>query len=537
MSLPVPELPNPYDWRRHRPRVEITRANVEEVAGDLCQGGSGVLLAGRGLGKSVFLRQLHAELEKQPGVVALLFAAPPPKLTVEALIRALAKKLGVPLAEPFDTHEVMEAYLSRDDAADHVVLLYDEFDRYARSRTAPADPPGRDFFNNLESMRRDYPEVGILAAGSIGVFLFRDALGSSFLARADRVRLPPFEPEEVARLARAFAERGRPLDDEILAAVGLMTGGNPALVTYAFQGLWDEPQPTLDATAEIFARFSRSNEEFLRDFQLSFASPELSEAPQRIWELIQNAEGPISHGELRRACVSANGILALRFTDVLDLLEAAGLVRITGSVRADPVVVHPVASILSLPSASAPMPAPDLRERLRRDLETLLARLHAASADFFRPAPQQRSKQLVPESVFASFLALGFGLLGWAVEREAQRAAGRTDLLLSWNGSEERVIVEVKIWGRKDYREAHRQVRCYWSADVEAAAVVMITDAEIADWPAVYRESCLLPWDVEADAERFDASPIRARFATTSATPDEMMAPIDHYLLRLSRRR
>ncbi len=535
MSPSSQELPNPYDWRRHRPRVEILRPNVEEVALDLCRGGSGILVAGRGLGKSVFLRQVHAALRQRSDVLAVLLSAPPPSLTVEAMIRALARKLGVALEDPMDTHEVMQAHLASGSAKPRVVLLYDELDRYGRRRDPALPPPGRDFFNNLESMRRDLPEVGILAAGSIGVFTFRDALGSSFVARANRVRLAPFGPPEVARLARPFAERGQSLDDECTEAVELLTGGNPALVTYAFQELWSEPRQDAGAVAAIFRRFRRSNEEFLRDFQLSFAAPELSQAPQRIWELVSSSGGEIRHAELERAAEPMDGTLKLEIRDVLDLLEAAGLVRITGSIDADPVRARPVAGILGLPRASQPIAG--LRNRLRADLELLMARLHAAAADFFRPGGEGEGKKLVPESVFSGFLALGFDLLGWQADREVQRGAGRTDLRMRWNGSEEHVLVEVKIWGRHDFQRVHQQVLDYWTAGARAAAVVMITDADLADWPAVYSATCLVPQGVAAEAESVAGSPVRARFAATSRTSDELLADVDHYLLRLPRRR
>ncbi len=529
-----PELSNPYDWRRHRPQVEIARPNVEEVALDLRRGGSGILVAGRGLGKSVFLRQVHAALRQHSEIHSVLISAPPPSLTVEAMIRALARKLGVAVEDPMDTHEVMQAHLASGSAATRVALLYDELDRYGRRRDA-AVAPGRDFFNNLESMRRDFPEVGILAAGSIGVFTFRDALGSSFVARANRVRLAPFGPPEVASLARPFAERGQALNDECLEAVELLTGGNPALVTYAFQELWTEPRLDAVAVAEIFRRFRRSNEEFLRDFQLSFAAPELSLAPQRIWDLVSSSGGEIRHAELERAAGPMDGALKLEIRDVLDLLEAAGLVRVTGSVDADPVRVRPVAGILGLPRGSRPIAG--LRNRLRADLELLLARLHAAAADFFRPGGEGEGKKLVPESVFSGFLSLGFDLLGWQANREVQQGAGRTDLRLRWNGSEEHVLVEVKIWGRHDFRRVHQQVLDYWTAGARAAAVVMITDADLADWPEVYSETCLAPWGVTAEARSVEGSPVRSRFAATSRTSDDLLAEIDHYLLRLPRRR
>ncbi len=58
-------------------------------------------------------------------------------------------------------------------------------------------------------------------------------------------------------------------------------------------------------------------------------------------------------------------------------------------------------------------------ERFLHDLEALLTKLHRASADFFRSGRGGQGKRLVPESVFAAHLTLGFELLGWRVEREA----------------------------------------------------------------------------------------------------------------------
>ena len=192
-------------------------------------------------------------------------------------LRALAQRLGSPVEAPLDPHEVIEASLSGDGAPGRIVLLFDEFDRYAgtpASLTA-ADHPGRDFFNSLEAMRRDFPQVGVLAAGGIGVFVFRDALASSFLARADKVRLAPFGREELVRLARPFADDGRELDGEVLDALELLTGGNPALATYGLQGLWEIPRLTARDVATVFSRFEERQAEFLRDFQLSFAPDHL----------------------------------------------------------------------------------------------------------------------------------------------------------------------------------------------------------------------------------------------------------------------
>lgn len=521
---------NPYNWRGNRPQVEVSRPGVEAVALDLKRGGSGVLLAGRGMGKSVFLWQVHAFLQELPDVLPVFFPGPPEELTVPACVRVLARRLGIDKPDLLDTQEVIETVLEMN-AGKTLVLIYDELDRYAHVGSTPADAAGRHFFNNLEVMRRNHePRLGILAAGSIGVFLFRDVLGSSFIARADAVRTTPFDPMELRELTRPFTERGTLLSDSVLDAIAMASGGVPALVTYGLESLWPIDDPTEIHVSEIYAGFQVRHREFLRDFQKAFADPDLSQAPRRVLELIQESGGMVSHAQLRHACAAPDGVLRLRFDDALDLLQAAGLVRLEGSIRADPIRARPVASILTLPDTPSRVAEP--HQRLREDLEQLLSRMHAAGADFFRPV---RDKELVPEAVFATYLALGFDLLGWQVEREAQLGAGRTDLKLRAAGSGELAVIEVKIWGRQ-HSGVHRQVESYWSVEVAAAAVVMLTDRDIPDWPRAYRADCLTRDGLEAVLETRPGSPIRARFAATSTTPDGMEARVDHFLLRIPRR-
>jgi hypothetical protein len=126
-------------------------------------------------------------------------------------------------------------------------LLFDEFDRYARlPKDEMESRPGRDFFNSLESMRRSPPRsgsVGVLAAGSIGSFVFRDVLGSPFIDRARRLLLSCFDREQLAALAVPFAERGQEFPPEVREALLLASGGNPALTTYGLGELWPQDHP------------------------------------------------------------------------------------------------------------------------------------------------------------------------------------------------------------------------------------------------------------------------------------------------------
>ena len=126
-------------------------------------------------------------------------------------------------------------------------------------------------------------------------------------------------------------------------------------------------------------------------------------------------------------------------------------------------------------------------------------------------------------------------VFGWQVEREAQHGAGRTDLKLRWNGGRDLAVVEVKIWGRPRYQEAHRQVEGYWSARVRAGAVVMLTDAEIDDWPRACRHRCLGEGIREVEVDLPGDSPTRARKTWTSTTADGTAVQVDHFLLRIPR--
>ncbi|MCP4660642.1 MAG: hypothetical protein GY856_35020 [bacterium] len=539
---------NPYDWQSHKPQVKVPRPALAKVAKTLGRGGSAVVLGGRGMGKSVFLQQVCTSLEREMRVVVV--PAPPPELTVRACLDKLADALGVP-AGAIDSRKILDSYFARGDAPKRLVLLFDEFDRYAEKADHRAtNPPGRGFFNDLEATRRDLRPLGVLATGSIGVYVVRDILGSSFLARALHVTLSSFERLEVSRLARPFAERGKTLPEEVLDALQLATGGIPALVTFGLEQLWElSRRPVERDIADIFAEFREEHGEYLRDLLRSVSDPQLSEAPRRVWELIRSRPGPLSRAVLEEAVDGGNGNpplvplrgnppfvplrgnLDLDLVDALRLLQATGLVRFASSFYADPVTAHPVAGLLNLPTSSPP--GERLREELVRDLGRLLAKLHGSSADFFRPTD---GKRLVPEAVFAAYLALGFEFLGWQTEREAQNAAGRTDLKLRRNGSPKLVVIEVKIWGRNDYREAQQQIESYWTAEVAAGAVVQLTDAEIPDWPESYRRECLESCVTSVETQSLVDSPIRARLACVSETADGLTAHVDHLLLRLPRR-
>jgi hypothetical protein len=520
--------PNPYryDLRDLDPGVEVPRdALITQAADTLRGGGIAYLLGGRGMGKSVFLRQLERHLRGQPGAHVVLITGPAE--TLERTLQKLARKLALATDPGYlDVEEILDRYLA-SSPNETLILLFDELDRYA----ATGQAQGRGLFNALETARQDARgRLGLFAAGGLGFFLLKDQLGSNFLSRADRLVLTPFKDPELRRLAQPFAQRHRPLSQDVLDALRVQTGGNPLLSTYALRELWVAPEPDPALLADILGGFKERKPDFIPEFWKSITDGEPSDVPRALLRRIQQ-DGRLTSAARDEILGKAGERITLR--DALDLLRAAGLVELDGPLEDDPIRVHPVASILNL-LPGAVRSSDLLGERLVRDLRHLLARLHAMAPDFYRPGDGRGDKRLLPETSFSAFLALGLTLLGWQVEREAQHGAGRTDLKLRRPGADEVALVEVKIWGRNDYAAAQQQVESYWaSAEVRAAAVVMIADRPPPAWPTLYKERCLPDRSVTVRAE--DA-PV-AQIAAQGRSPAGFDTAVDHLLLPLPRGR
>ena len=73
----------------------------------------------------------------------------------------------------------------------------------------------------------------------------------------------------------------------------------------------------------------------------------------------------------------------------------------------------------------------------------------------------------------------------------------------------------------------------YWSADTAAAAVVMLTDRAIDDWPARYQSECLAADEQALEAHEDPGSPVRARITVRSRAGGGMTVTADHFLLHI----
>ena len=186
---------------------------------------------------------------------------------------------------------------------------------------------------------------------------------------------------------------------------------------------------------------------------------------------------------LREACEEDESPIDV--AQAVQLLQAAGLVGVSGSVHADPLQIHPIASIINLPARRATDADP--ADRLDADIAIVLAQLHRFGRDF------HGSSALLEEQVFSSLLAVALTSLGWpAIVRETVQAAGYLDLRVQMTkDGHEHAVIEVKIWPRNDYKDIQTQLDAYRVSATHHAVAVTLGERSSIGWADEYERKCL----------------------------------------------
>lgn len=541
---------NPYDWQSDRPKHVVPRGPLlTKVVDQIRKGTNGYLVGCRGMGKSAFLDQLKHALPSNE-LDILIFTAPRSPKTVTRAFQAIAdamvlvgERRNLPqsfrdaLREHAKEHrlpELFDTYLQEKPAyIERLVLLYDELDAYA-------EPPelGKHFFNDLEDVKKkSQGQIVVFAAGGLGLVALDTVLGSSFFSRLVPDILEPFSMDDLTQLGEEFDARGTPLSKEVVEALLLATGGNPALATYGLQSLWSKEQPSPRDVVEVLGAFRESQAHFLQDIRGPVFDLDVSDAPERVWRELQRSNGRMTGRSLKELLRAAKG--KQRFREprwIFSMLRSTGLIRAPENAYVQAhIEVEIIPSILTL-GVEEKIQQESLREQLVADLRDALASIHRMSADFFR-SDHKDQKHIVPEAVFSAAIILALEPRGWRAEREAQSAAGRTDIKarhVDAKFGDRAVIIEIKVWGRNDYEDIHAQVTGYWSDGVDALATVMVADLlDAEDWSHTYQEKCLAN-KVPRHEQRDAPSALAGHFvALTTGCP---VVEVDHFLLRLAKR-
>lgn len=542
---------NPYPWHgRPSPHHPIIRrpALLEEVSDEIAIGKSNYLIGCRGMGKSVFIGELASTLRSQSEYEVIVVHGPPSVLDVPHMVHELVESLIDASAarghreqgfveqlryhgEHHDVKRVFKTYL--DTAAiERLVLLYDELDRYGGDA-------GRHFFNSIEDTRKNsHGQLVVFAAGGIGLVAVDTVIGSSFFSRMQPHVLEPFSRTQVVELAKPFALEGRSLPEEVIDTLLRLSGGNGLMTAYGLNQLWEIEELSPGLVGRCFSRLL-ANLDVIQQIREPIFAPgnTLPKAPKVVWERLFGSAEALSNEDLRQLVDANKGpydTVDARW--VLRMLRASGLIRCANDSHLQPKIeVEIIPSILTLQPLSASAQASTLSEQLSLDLPKILALIHRMSVDFFQQSKgKSQTKKPVPESVFSAAIAMSLELMGWRVDREAQSAAGRTDIKATHPGFADQVaIIEVKIWPRNDYKDIHAQVMSYWANEVTAMATVMVgTLGET--WRDDYVAACL--HGKVGSHELVEDSPDFLAGHFTAPADKAAVPKVDHFLLRLARR-
>jgi hypothetical protein len=450
---------NPYVWNGPPAHV-MERPEVDALVGLLRRGGTALLHAGRGMGKTVMLRGVERRLRD----LSVLHVDMPDGPDLGA-------HLAARLAPGMSLSDAVQAYLS---AHEQLVILIDELDAWIAPERRVAT---RLALDQLAKFSREvHPgQVGVLAAGGIGhTILTHSPWGSTFASRVDRTfRLLPFDRSQLIALAAPLAGRSA-LTEAWMEELTLASGGIPLLACRVLQETWDVPDTS---PVEVLGRFVKDQDGFLRSVRSSI-QVEGASGPWSLLQRIQAGAGEIPYEDVYDAVGASADPL-----DALWVLISAGLVHQDCDTDGDPWRVRPNPSILRLTPKPPPRPA-SAWQALKEDVAQVVYELQRHAPDLYQGSGKDR--KLVTEATVSGVIAMFLRARGWSVEREAQRRAGRTDVLVSGRGLDGHAIVEVKIWGRNDYAEIEAQVLSYAlpaaprEAPTRGLFAVMVAEREVS---------------------------------------------------------
>jgi hypothetical protein len=482
------------------------------------------------MGKSVLLHQIEEQLTYIPGTRVVQVPSPPEEATVAGAVRDLAASLGIRDLDPPRMDDLLERTLQGN--VTRLVVLFDEADQYIALGGAEG-VFARAWFNKLEATRKQKQwesRFDLVFAGGLGLLYLEREIGSGLVSRAEPCILSPFGPSEIASLAKPFEEDGRALNDECLEALLAFSGGSPALVTYGLEKLWGAGAANVSELERIFGSFRDRNDSFIRSVRSSVSHRGRLDAPWRVLEVVREHFGSVPMSRLRDACTSRDETMTIDPEQALKLLSAAGLLKVQGSMSADPVAAWPVASILNLPET--PAGTGDPIDRLIQDVSAILAGLHRFGRDF------HGKEGLLHEDLYSSMIGVGLQILGWLeTEREPVQAAGYADVkvqLRTRPGLGGHVIIETKIWRTVDYNKGiQQQIDDYHITETVHSIAVTLGVRTEKGWTNAYEQTCLAGLTFEKLETPRD---LVGRWRVRSTAPDGRERLTDHLLVQIPKR-
>lgn len=454
--------------------------------------GIAAVMGGRGMGKTSLALRLQRELSAHdPDVRPVLIRRP------QARPEDFVVQLGIQIGVSLDATMVVESLVESVEELPvrRLVAFIDEVEALVTTRD------GRALLDNLRIAYEALGgKLGIVVFGGASLRQLLESETSAFLRTAEWIPLRGLTQEETGQLMRE--PLGLTFSEDVIETVWSQTGGHPLLLQRVLE------------TAVAFAqsRASRPERELpdalVSALERHFAPvlfpiwwDNLAGRARQVWAALARTSGPVARTD--RLAVLGPAAHPLAVDPLVEVLEATGVARDVGG------VLLPSCSLFQtwveqsfgegiFPRAHDVEPTPDIVpdapafERLVVQAVALWCRTTLEfPAWCLKSGGGSGNPGLLPEQHFQLSLLTALRQRDLMVEAEALSSArGRADLKVRFTTGAERACVELKIWGRNDYREAVRQVLGYAVPEDTFAAVVMV-DRQRRPLAVEYRSTCL----------------------------------------------
>lgn len=443
------------------------------------------VMGGRGMGKTSLAIRIQDEIRADPGVTVHFIR----KVSADPL--DFLSQLSVRLARPIDASCPVESLVEAVRAAPgrRVVLLADEIDGLI------ATEQGRDL---VESLRIAWEEL----AGKLGVVVFggsalRSLLnrGSSPFLRAARwLPLRGLSLDEAAALIREPLHLTVP--DALVEVLWEQTGGHPLLLQAILERAVALGAPVVDHVPEAVQAIA---DERLDPTIFPIWWDNLGESGQTIYRALLTHRRPVERHEQAQ-------LLGPASPAGIEVLETTGVARTEGDQVLPRGELFRVWVEHNHPRASHGAPASDrrlpdiLRSFGAHAFEVLvasaIARWSRSVVEYptwaLRSGRASGNARLLPEQYFQLSLLTALHQRDLLVEAEGlSSGGGRADVKARWPPDPaRRACVEIKIWGRNDYRDVVSQLLGYAVPQDDFAAVIML-DRQARPLRDPYLRECL----------------------------------------------
>ena len=443
------------------------------------------VMGGRGMGKTSLAIRVQDELRSDPAVTVHLIR----KVSADPI--DFLSQLSVRLARPIDPSCPVESLVEavRATAGSRIVLLADEIDGLIASEQ------GREL---VEALRIAWEEL----AGKLGLVIFGGSALRTLLNRGNSpfLRAARWLPLKGLSLSDAAALIREPLHltvpDPLVEVLWEQTGGHPLLLQAILERAVALGAPIVDRLPDAVRTIA---DERLEPTLFPIWWDNLGENGQAIYRALISHRKPVERHE--QAHVFGQAPRA-----GIEVLETTGVARSDGDQVLPRGELFRVWVEHNHPRPSHGPPASDRRlpEVLRafgaHAFEALLvsaiARWSRSVVEYptwaLRSGRASGNARLLPEQHFQLSLLTALHQRDLLLEAEGlSSAGGRADLKARWPPEPtRRACIEIKIWGRNDYRDVVSQILGYAIPEDDFACVIML-DRQARPLRELYHDECI----------------------------------------------